>query len=102
MSAVLAAILAAVIPVLAKALVEWLQKLLTKQAAAMTATGDPVADAEALLRAAHAATPRTRPFKRAVLLWMTTHVPAKVATNARLTAAEKKELAALAGPAAGE
>lgn len=101
MSAIIAALIAALGPVLIGALTKWIESLFKKVAPSVEMSGDDAADAEALVDAAIAATPRRRVFKRALLGRIREHA-GKLATGGKLAAAEKKELLALANIAQAE
>lgn len=95
MPAIIAALIAALAPVLIDALKKWLESLFKKVAPSVQMSGDDVTDAEDLVDAAIAATPRRRVFKRALLARIREHA-GRLATGGKLAAAEKKELLALA------
>lgn len=101
MSAIIAALIAALGPVLIGALTKWLESLFKKVAPSLQTTGDDATDAEDLVDAAIAATPRRRVFKRALLARIREHA-GKLATGEKLGAAEKKELLSLANIAQDE
>jgi len=101
MSAIIAALIAALGPVLIEALTKWLESLFNKVAPSVMPTGVQEADAEALVDAALAATPRIRVFKRALLSRVREHA-GKLVAGGKLTASEKKELLALAAKAKSE
>lgn len=101
MSAIIAALIAALGPVLIQAITKWLESLFKKVGPSVEMTGDDGQDAEALVDAALAATPRRRVFKRALLSRVREHA-AKLATGSKLTASEKAELTTLAKPASKE
>lgn len=101
MSAIIASLIAELSKYLIPLLIQWLQGLFTKAAKNVTASGDDGADAEALLDASIAATPKVRVFKRALLRKVRDHA-ADIATGGRLSKSDRDELAALAAKAKSE
>ena len=101
MSAIIAALIAALGPVLIDALTKWLESLFKKVTPSVQMSGDDATDAEALVDAAIAATPRIRVFKRALLSRVREHA-GKLATGGKLSASEKKELGVLVAKAKAE
>lgn len=101
MSAIIASLIAALGPILVQALTKWIQSLFNKVAPSVPVTGDDAADAQALVQAAHDATPRTRVFKRALLRRIKDHAP-DIVSGDGLTKADKAELSGLAAQAKSE